>query len=50
MQAGGAEMLRVAAVRLCDAGIVPCMLIHDGILLEVQSERMSAPADCIGKL
>jgi len=34
-QSGGAEMLRLAAVRLCDAGIVPVMLIHDGILLEV---------------
>jgi hypothetical protein len=35
MQSGGAEMLRLAAVRLCDAGIVPAMLIHDGILLEL---------------
>jgi hypothetical protein len=34
MQAGGAEMLRLAAMRLCDAGIVPAMLIHDGILIE----------------
>jgi hypothetical protein len=34
MQSGGAEMLRIAAWRLCEAGIVPCMLIHDGILLE----------------
>jgi DNA polymerase family A len=34
MQAGGAEMLRLATVRLCDAGIVPIMLIHDGILFE----------------
>ena len=34
MQSGGAEMLRLAAVRLCDAGIVPIMLIHDGLLFE----------------
>jgi DNA polymerase-1 len=34
MQAGGADMLRLAAVRLCEAGIVPIMLVHDGILLE----------------
>jgi DNA polymerase I-like protein with 3'-5' exonuclease and polymerase domains len=34
MQAGGADMLRLATVRLCEAGIVPVMLIHDGILLE----------------
>jgi DNA polymerase I len=26
MQSGGAEMLRLAAWRLCEAGIVPCML------------------------
>jgi DNA polymerase I len=35
MQADGAEMLRLAAWRLCEAGIVPSMLIHDGILLEL---------------
>jgi DNA polymerase I len=34
MQAGGAEMLREAAVKLCEAEIVPIMLIHDGILFE----------------
>jgi hypothetical protein len=34
MQSGSADMLRLATMRLCDAGIVPCMLIHDGILLE----------------
>jgi len=35
MQAGGAEMLRLAAWRLCEAGIVPVMLVHDGILFEL---------------
>jgi hypothetical protein len=34
-QANGAEMLRLAAWRLCEAGIVPAMLVHDAILLEV---------------
>jgi hypothetical protein len=34
MQSGGADMLRLAAWRLCEAGIVPIMLVHDGILLE----------------
>jgi DNA polymerase I-like protein with 3'-5' exonuclease and polymerase domains len=34
MQSDGAEMLREAAVRLCNAGIVPIMLVHDGILFE----------------
>jgi DNA polymerase-1 len=33
MQSNGAEMLRLAACRLCEVGIVPCMLIHDGILI-----------------
>src|SRR5260370_13241107 len=37
MQSGGADMLRLAAQRLCEAGIVPCMLIHDGILFELES-------------
>jgi hypothetical protein len=35
MQSGGAEMLRLAAWRLCESGIVPTMLIHDGILFEM---------------
>jgi DNA polymerase I len=39
MQGNGAEMLRLAAWRMCEAGIVPCMLIHDGILLEAHSEE-----------
>jgi hypothetical protein len=39
MQSGGADMLRLAAVRLCEAGIVPSMLIHDGILFEAESRQ-----------
>jgi DNA polymerase-1 len=34
MQSGGSAMLRLATIRLCDTGIVPIMLIHDGILFE----------------
>ena len=34
MQSGGAAMLRRAVLRLCEADIVPIMLIHDGILFE----------------
>jgi hypothetical protein len=34
MQSGGAEMIRLATVRLVEAGIIPCMLVHDGILFE----------------
>jgi hypothetical protein len=36
-QSAGSDMLRLAAVRLCEAGIVPAMLIHDGVLLEVDN-------------
>ena len=32
-------MLRPAANRLCDAGLVPSMLVHDGILLELQNQE-----------
>jgi hypothetical protein len=39
MQADGAEMLRLAAWLLCEAGIVPGMLIHDGILFEFESRE-----------
>ena len=44
MQGNGAEMLRLAAWRLCEAGIVPNMLIHDGILLEVRNKEEIAHA------
>ena len=44
MQANGAEMLRIAAQRLCDANLVPSMLVHDGILLEVDNEEQIAHA------
>jgi DNA polymerase I-like protein with 3'-5' exonuclease and polymerase domains len=39
MQGNGAEMLRLAAWRLCEIGIVPNMLIHDGLLLEVNDKE-----------
>jgi DNA polymerase family A len=44
MQGNGAEMLRLAAWRLCEAGIVPNMLVHDGLLFEVQNEEQIAHA------
>jgi DNA polymerase-1 len=44
MQANGAEMLRLAAWWLCEAGLVPLMLVHDGILLELRSEEEIAHA------
>jgi hypothetical protein len=37
MQSNGAEMLRLAAWRMCENGIIPCMLIHDGLLLEARN-------------
>ncbi len=39
MQSAGAEMLRLAANRLCEADLVPSMLVHDGILLELDNEE-----------
>ena len=39
MQSGGAEMLRLAANRLCEADLMPIMLVHDGILFELDSEE-----------
>jgi DNA polymerase I len=44
MQGNGAEMLRLAAWRLCEIGIVPNMLIHDGLLLEVNDKEQVAQA------
>src|SRR5262249_40978207 len=39
MQSGGAEMLRLAAWRLYEAGIDMCMLIHDGILFQLRDDE-----------
>jgi hypothetical protein len=44
MQGNGAEMLRLAAWRLCEVGIIPNMLIHDGILLELRDKEQLAVA------
>ena len=44
MQSGGAEMLRLAANRLCNVGLVPSMLVHDGILFELDNEEQVAHA------
>ena len=44
MQGNGAEMLRLATMRLCEAGIIPSMLVHDAILLEADSEEQIAHA------
>jgi DNA polymerase family A len=38
-QSNGAVMLREAAVPLCEAGLVPAMLIHDGILFELDTDE-----------
>jgi DNA polymerase-1 len=43
-QGGGAEMLRLAAWRMCETGIVPNMLVHDGILIEAHNEEEIAHA------
>jgi DNA polymerase-1 len=44
MQSGGAEMLRGATNQLCEAGLVPSMLVHDGILFELDTEEQAAHA------
>ena len=44
MQSGGAEMLRLAARRLCEADLVPIMLVHDGILFELDNDEQVAQA------
>jgi DNA polymerase-1 len=47
MQAGGAEMLRLATWRLCEADIVPVMLVHDGILFEITDPEQIEQAAAI---
>ena len=37
-------MLRLAAWRLCEAGLVPNMLVHDGILFELENQEQVARA------
>ena len=44
MQGNGAEMLRLAAWRLYEANIIPNMLVHDGLLLEVDDNEQAAQA------
>jgi DNA polymerase-1 len=39
MQSGGADMLRWATRHLCEAGIIPSMLVHDAVLIEMQDPR-----------
>ena len=36
---GGGDMLRLAANWLCEADLVPTMLVHDGILFELDNEE-----------
>ena len=43
-QGNGAEMLRLATWRLCEAGIIPNMLVHDGLLLEVDNNEQVSQA------
>ena len=47
MQGNGAEMLRLATWRMFEAGIIPSMLVHDGILIEVSDEAQIEPAKAI---
>jgi hypothetical protein len=47
MQSCGATMLQEATMMLCDAGIVPVMLVHDGILFEENSQKKMEEAKAI---
>jgi DNA polymerase I len=38
-QANGAECLRPATTQLCDAALVPSMLVHDAVLLELHDRE-----------
>lgn len=49
-QGNGAEMLRLAVWRMCEAGIVPNMLVHDGLLIEVTDAEQIAQAIDIMKV
>jgi hypothetical protein len=40
MQAGGAEMLRIAVILLTEAGIRVCAPVHDAILIEAPLEEL----------
>jgi DNA polymerase I len=44
MQGNGAEMLRLAVVDLCEAGLVPSMTVHDGLLFELDNEEQVTAA------
>jgi DNA polymerase-1 len=49
-QGGGAEMLRLSVLDLCDNGLPPSMLIHDGILFEFDSlEQIAAAREIMEK-
>ena len=42
MQANGAEMLRIASIKLVDAGIRVCAPVHDALLVEASLEELDA--------
>ena len=43
MQSNGAEMLQLAAWRMCEIGIIPYMLIHDGLFIEARDMQQIGP-------
>jgi hypothetical protein len=47
MQAGGGVMMRETTIKLCEAGLVPSMLIHDGILFELDTMEQVEQAKAI---
>jgi hypothetical protein len=47
MQSGGAVMLRETTIRLCEVGLVPSMLVHDGIVFELDNMEQVEQAKTI---
>jgi hypothetical protein len=47
MQSGGAVMLRETTIKLCEAGLVPSMLVHDGIVFELDNMEQVEQAKTI---
>ncbi|MBV9657270.1 MAG: DNA polymerase I [Verrucomicrobia bacterium] len=44
LQANGAEMLRIAAIALTEAGIAVCAPVHDAVLIEAATDQIDAVA------
>jgi hypothetical protein len=46
-QGNGAEMMRLAATHVCDAGAMLCATVHDAVLVECAAEDVEATAHAV---